>query len=271
MINQLIEDTVFWDIVSRIIVSAVLLAILIGLSYWQRIELEKIFLFSFIRGLIQIVLMAFILVIIFELRNIVVLFSVLLLMCYFAAYTAKQRYHYGTINIFKIEMIAITVGGLSIMLMVTLIGIIPAEGVYIIPMGGMVISNTMVITNIAIERIYSDIKKSRGTIEAALSLGDSPRNAVFPIIKTGFRAGLLPSTNRVAILGIVTIPGLMSGMIIGGINPIVAAVYQIIIFLMLLSGGFIGEIIASYFFMKELFTKEDQLKLYQFIKNNKSK
>lgn len=264
MINQLIEESVFWDVVTRIFISAVLLAMLIGLSYWQRIDMERMFLFSFIRGLIQIILMASILVVIFGLQDIIIIYCVLFLMSFFAAFTSKQRSKYGSIGIFKIEMLSITVGALSIMIMVTIFGIIPTEGEYLIPMGGMVISNTMVITNIALERIYSDVKKSRGTIEAALSLGDSPRNAVFPIIKSGYRAGLLPSTSRVAILGIVTIPGLMSGMIIGGIHPLVAAIYQIIIFLMILSAGFISEIIASFYFMKELFTKEDQLKNYIF-------
>jgi len=126
-------------------------------------------------------------------------------------------------------------------------------------MGGMVISNVMVITLIVLERLISDVQKSKGKIEAALALGDTPQNAIKGILKDSYRAGLLPSTNRVAVLGIVTIPGLMSGMIIGGANPIVAAVYQFVAFLMILSAGFIGAIIASYLCLNHLFTEEDQL------------
>lgn len=229
------------------------------LSYWQKIKLERIFIWSFVRGFIQILLMASILIIIFELEELLILYGVLIFMCVFAAYTVKNRFPYT--NIFKLELIAITSGSISIMVIVTVLGIIPAYGSFIIPMGGMVIANVMVMTTIVLERIIADFKKSKGSIEAALSLGDTPWNSVKSILKESFRAGLLPTTNRVAVLGIVTIPGLMSGMIIGGINPIIAAVYQIIIFLMILAAGFIGEILIGFLFIKELFTPEDQLQM----------
>ncbi|UCE13009.1 MAG: ABC transporter permease [Candidatus Heimdallarchaeota archaeon] len=251
--------TLATDMFPRIITSIVLLLILIGLSYWQRIEMEKLFLISFTRGLIQIILMATILIVIFELQNLWILYIILLFMCSFAAITAKRRFPYP--NIFQIELFSITVGSISVMTFVMIVEIIPTEGTYIIPMGGMVIANVMVMTTIVLERIVADVKKSKGIIEAALALGDTPWNAVRSITRDSFRAGLLPSTNRVAVLGIVTIPGLMSGMIIGGINPIEAAIYQVIIFLMILVGGFIGELIIGFFFIKELFTTEDQLRL----------
>jgi putative ABC transport system permease protein len=224
--------------------------------------MEKIFIWSFTRGFVQILLMASVLIFIFELRDMLILYGVLLFMCVFAAYTAKNRFPYP--NIFKLELIAITTGSIIVMVIVTTLPIIEREGTYIIPMGGMVIANVMVMTTIVLERIIADIKKSRGVIEAALSLGDSAWNSIKPILKESFQAGLLPTTNRVAVLGIVTIPGLMSGMIIGGMNPIIAAIYQVIIFLMILAAGFIGEILIGFLFIKELFTPEDQLRISWF-------
>jgi putative ABC transport system permease protein len=252
------EQVILLEISERITLSAILLALLLILSFWQKIRLEKLILVSFLRGLIQIVLMASFLVIIFALETLWLLYSILLFMCVFAALTANQRL--GRSGMLKIEILAITPASLLIMSLVVTLGIIPPEGAYIIPMGGMVISNVMVISLIVLERLLSDIQKSKGQIEAALALGDSPQNAIKGILKDSYRAGLLPSTNRVAVLGIVTIPGLMSGMIIGGANPIVAAVYQVIAFLMILSAGFIGSIIASYLCLNQLFTEEDQLK-----------
>jgi putative ABC transport system permease protein len=243
----------------RIIISIILLIFIVLLSYWQKINLEKLFIWSFVRGFIQILLMASILIIIFELRELLILYGVLIFMCLFAAYTAKNRFPYP--NIFKLELIAITSGSILVMVIVTVLKVIPPYGSYIIPMGGMVIANVMVMTTIVLERIIADFKKSKGSIEAALSLGDTPWNSVKSILKESFRAGLLPTTNRVAVLGIVTIPGLMSGMIIGGVNPIIAAVYQVIIFLMILAAGFIGEILIGFLFIKELFTPEDQLQI----------
>ena len=266
--SDLLTETEIVEMLFRIVFSILLLALIVILSYWQKINLEKAFIWSFIRGFVQILLMASILIFIFELRDLLILFGVLLFMCFFAAYTAKNRFPYP--NIFKLELIAITTASIFVMLIVTTpiltfektpLSIIVREGTYIIPMGGMVIANVMVMTTIVLERLIADVKKSRGSIEAALSLGDSTWNSVKPVLKESFRAGLIPTTNRVAVLGIVTIPGLMSGMIIGGVNPIVAAIYQVIIFLMILSAGFIGEILIGFLFIKELFTSEDQLKL----------
>ncbi|MFX0123962.1 MAG: ABC transporter permease [Candidatus Hodarchaeota archaeon] len=261
-------ETEILEMIFRILFSIFLLTLIVLLAYWQKINLERVFIWSFTRGFVQILLMAAILIVIFELRDITILFGVLLFMCVFAAYTAKNRFPYP--NIFKLELVAITTASIFVMIIVTIpiiiidstpISIIERQGTYIIPMGGMVIANVMVMTTIVLERLIADIKKSRGAIEAALSLGDSAWNSVKPILKDSLRAGLLPTTNRVAVLGIVTIPGLMSGMIIGGENPVIAAIYQVIIFLMILSAGFIGEILIGFLFIKELFTPEDQLRI----------
>jgi putative ABC transport system permease protein len=213
---------------------------------------------SFLRGFIQIVFIGFILLVLFELDNVLILYLYVLGMCAIAAQTAKNRFKF--FDIFWMEMISITIGGLGIMILVSSIGIIDPIGEYIVPMSGMVIANAMVMTTIVIERLTSDITKSKGRIEAALSLGDSPKNAVRPVIQDSLKAALMPSINRVAVLGIVSIPGLMSGMVIGGTNPIVAAVYQIIIFLMILSAGATAIIIVSILFVRHIFTKDDQFK-----------
>ena len=256
------------DIIYRLLVSTILFSILIVLSYWKKIQMEKKFLFSFLRGILQILLVASLLIIIFGLTDIIIMFLVLLIMSMFAALTAKRNFPFP--HMFRIHLIGITTSSILVMGFVTIVGIIPSEGAYIIPMGGMVIANVMVMTGVTLERLIADIKKSRGIIEAALSLGDSATNSIRSIAIDAYRAGLLPSTNRVAILGVVTIPGLMSGMIIGGVNPIIAAIYQIIIFLMILVAGFSGEIIVTLFFLREIFNDDLQLNMQYFTQENNS-
>ncbi|MFX1520736.1 MAG: ABC transporter permease [Promethearchaeota archaeon] len=267
LFDVLPEQIVLMDIFQRIITSMILLAILIVLSLWQRMHMEKSFIVSFARGIIQIVIMALFLIIIFALEELLIIYGVLLFMCIFAAFTADKQLKVP--GMFGILLFAITVGGLSIMTFVIFVGIIEPVGVFVIPIGGIVISNVMIIILIALERLIADSQKSKGKIEAALSLGAPPRNAVKYLLRDSFRAALMPSTNRVAILGVVTIPGLMAGMIIGGTNPIVAAIYQVIIFLMLMAGGLIGSIITAYLFLNRLFTKEDQLNIVILSKINK--
>ncbi|MFX1534623.1 MAG: ABC transporter permease [Promethearchaeota archaeon] len=268
LVALLPDSEVLVDVFRRIVLSMILLAVLVVLSLWQRIQMEKSFIVSVIRGIIQIVIMALFLIVIFRLQELLLLYGVMLFMCLFAAFTANQRVKYP--GMFGLLLFTITVSGLPIMTLVIVTGIIPPIGEFIIPMGGMVISNVMVILLISLERLFADIEKSKGRIEAALALGDMPRNAVKSILRDSFRAALMPSTNRVAVLGIVTIPGLMAGMIIGGADPLVAAIYQVIVFLMLMAGGLIGSIIGAYLVLNRLFTEEDQLNLVM-LANTKKK
>lgn len=255
-------------ILSRILLSSFLLLLLIFLSLWTNIEMEKNFLWSFLRGFSQLLLMGSLLLVLFDFDQLWFLYIVLGGMCAFAALTISRRYPYP--SMFSIGLIAITTGSLTIMSIVMfsgapkeVIGIIPypPRAEYVVTMGSTVISNTMVMTSIVLERIKSDILKERGKIEAALSLGATPSKAVEHIHHDALRAGLLPTTSTVAVLGVVKLPGWMSGMIVGGISPIEAAVYQVIIYLMILSSAFLALLIATLLFTKQFFTSSQQLDL----------
>ncbi len=254
----------------RIALAFVLLIVLIGLSFWQKTKLESKLIWSFLRGTIQIVLFGSILGLIFGIRKLWMLYLILFLMCLFAAYTNARSYPYP--RMFLIGFFAITSSSIVIMTLVMFSYIIPGfEGIipldpvtleltgeYVIPIGSMVIAFAMRVSGIAVERVRSDIIKSKGSIEAALALGDSPYRAIQHILRESYRAGLIPTINRVASLGIVTIPGLMAGMIIGGVHPVEAAIYQVVIFLMLLSSSFITSIITNVLFTRQFFTNKQQ-------------
>jgi len=260
----------------RIGLSIILFIMLIGLSLWQRTHLESKLVWSFLRGFIQVVLFGSFLTVIFGIQKIWMQFLILLLMSAFAAYTNYQSYPYP--KIFLIGLLAITGSTMFVMSIAIFSGAIfaaipnlpfniegiipyPPKGEFVIPMGSMVISSAMRLSGIALERAKSDIIKSRGRIEAALALGDSSKNAVRGILKDSYKASLLPTINRVATLGIVSLPGLMSGMIIGGVPPIEAAVYQVVIFLMLLAAAFIASISTNMLFTRQFFTKQEQINL----------
>ncbi|MBD3190420.1 MAG: iron export ABC transporter permease subunit FetB [Candidatus Heimdallarchaeota archaeon] len=256
------------DIWIRLALSSILLVILIALSLWQNTHLETKLVWSFTRGLIQIVLLGSILSLIFQVQKIWLLYLILLFMCAFAAYTNARSYRYP--KIFWINLLAITLSSMIIMTFVMFSGIVsffegiipyPPGGEYVIPLGSMTIFFAMRESGVALERAKSDILKSKGKIEAALALGASSTRAIRSILRDAFRASLVPTINRVAVLGIVTIPGLMSGMIIGGAHPIEAAIYQIVVFMMLLTAAFITSIITNYLFTNQFFTREQQLDL----------
>ena len=268
MIQDLISIFTQSEIIIRTIGSVILLSILLSISFFLKLKIKSLFLIGFIRGFIQIALMGSVLIFLFKLENLVLLFIVLLFMCLFAALSSQKCLNDKMLYV--VDFISIAIGSMSIMVLVILLGIIPkpVKGEFVIPLGSMVISNSMVMNQIYSERLISEIKKSKGFIEAALSLGDSPRKAVSLYVNQAIKAAIVPTAKKMATLGIVTIPGLMSGMIVGGLNPIEASVYQVIIFLMILCSAFISILICSFFNLKFIFNSREQLRMEIYFVDN---
>jgi len=245
----------------RYLAAMILLAVLIIITKWQGIGIGNKLIVGTIRGTIQIVLMALILVYIFALSDLIVIFGVLTFMGVFAAYTARSNLE-RIPGVMRATLPAILVGALSVMAVTIALEIIDwrsGPGEFIIPMGGMVIGNCMVLTSLVIDRMWSNAQKQRSLLETALALGATPMQATELTIRESIRSGLLPNLNRYASLGIVSIPGLMSGMIIGGVNPLEAALYQVIIFIMIFLAGMIAALITSRLFLREMFNERAQL------------
>ncbi|MHA1906121.1 MAG: ABC transporter permease [Candidatus Thorarchaeota archaeon] len=236
----------------------ILLVMLVLISRWQGIGIGSKLIVGTIRGTAQIILMALILIQIFNFDNIFLILLVLTIMCLFAAYTAKQNLE-EIPGVFSTALPGILVGGLSVMILAWLLGVVELSGEMMIPMGGMVIGNAMNISALVIDRMWSNAQKQRNMLESALSLGASSYQATELTIRESLRTGLLPNLNRYAALGIVAIPGFMSGLIVGGASPIFAALYQVIVFIMILLACVVDGIIVSRLFLRQMFNEQLQL------------
>ncbi|MHA1928684.1 MAG: ABC transporter permease [Candidatus Thorarchaeota archaeon] len=242
----------------RYLAALVLLAALLIITRWQNIRIGNKLVIGTIRGTIQIILMGLILVYIFNISDMLIMFGVLTFMASFAAYTTASNLE-NIPGVFKAALPAILLGSLSVMGACVLLGVVEPIGEFVIPMGGMVIGNSMTIAVLVIDRMWSNAQKQRSLIETALALGASPYQAVELTIRESIESGLLPSLNRYLSLGIVSIPGLMSGMIIGGANPIVAALFQVVVFIMIFLASVIVGLVISRLFLNEMFNERLQL------------
>ncbi len=251
-------DPEILDAIPRYITALALLAALILISRWQGIGIEKKLIVGTIRGTTQILLMALILVTIFALRDLIVIFIVLTFMGVFAAHTTRSNLEQIP-GVMRSSMPGILVGALLVMGLAVAMGVVVPVGEYIIPMGGMLIGNCMTLSSLVIDRMWSNAQKQRELLETALALGATPAQATRMTIVESIRSGLLPNLNRYASLGIVSIPGLMSGMIIGGANPVRAALFQVIIFIMIFLSAVIAGFIVSRTFLSQMFNERMQL------------
>ncbi len=113
---------------------------------------------------------------------------------------------------------------------------------YFIPLAGMVIGNSMSAIAIALDRLLSDLSARRNEVEMMLSLGATPEEASRNIVRQAMRAGMIPAVNSMMAVGLVFIPGMMTGQIIAGADPAIAVRYQIVVMLMITASCALGAL-----------------------------
>jgi putative ABC transport system permease protein len=115
---------------------------------------------------------------------------------------------------------------------------------YVIPIAGMVLGNSMTGIALSLERVFADLDARAGEIRAMTALGASPWEAAHPSVRAALRAGLIPAINSMAAAGIVFIPGMMTGQILAGADPLEATKYQIVVMLMVAAAEIVGAALA---------------------------
>ena len=142
-----------------------------------------------------------------------------------------------------------------------LLQIVPATARYLIPLGGMVIGNSMNTASLTLARVRDDVAEQRLKVEAALALGATSRQAVSPLLRTALQHALIPLIDATKTTGIIFLPGAMVGMIIAGADPLEAVRLQIVVLYMLLGSVSIAAILVGLLFYRSFFTARHQLRL----------
>jgi len=132
---------------------------------------------------------------------------------------------------------------------------------YSIPLLGMLLGNTMNGIALALDRLTQSAWEQRDVIEARLMLGYSAPEAVSGIRRQVFRSGLIPIINAMAAAGIVSLPGMMTGQILAGIEPVEAVKYQILIMFLISAGSGFGTLAAVHLAVRRLFDERQRLRL----------
>ncbi len=132
---------------------------------------------------------------------------------------------------------------------------------YFLTLGGMIIGNSMNAIAVALDRLFGELKKSRPQIEMMLSLGATWREASADIVRNAVKAGMIPSINSMMGVGLVFIPGMMTGQVLAGADVMVAVKYQIMVMLMLVGSTAVGSILVVFLALRRCFTREGMLRL----------
>lgn len=212
-----------------------------------------------LRGILQIVAVGAVLA--FMLRgpqwtSLIVLTAMML-----AAASIVRRRAKRIPRAFALALASICAGAGIVLLIMIVTGVIPLKITMLVPVGSMVIANTMNTQSLFLDRLHGEVTSHVGEVESALALGATTEAALLPYIQAALRACLIPSIDNIRSLGIVWIPGIMAGMVLSGASPLFAALYQFVVLTTIFSAAVLTCFVSSHLVMPRLFSKYDQLLL----------
>lgn len=242
---------------------ATLLVVFTGaISFGFRLHLEKPLAVAAARTIAQLLTIGYVLKYVFALRSPFLILGLVLLMVGAAAHAALGRAKYSYPRAFAHSFASLAVSGLLTAFVVTstVIQIHPwYRAQYFIPLVGMILGNSLTGISIALDGLLSDVVERRAEIEMELGLGASAWEAARGPLQASVRRGMIPTINSMLVVGIVSLPGMMTGQILAGSAPLVAVKYQIVVMFMLAAATALGCILIALLAYRRLFSARHQL------------
>ncbi len=239
--------------------AVVMVAVAVGLSLWQRAGLERDILIASLRAFVQLMAIGYVINFIFGTSSLALVLLMIAAMVAFAGFTSGRRLRGLPYN-YLITTAAIGIASTLTLVLMVVLGIISTEARYLIPIGGMVVGNSMNVASVTGVRLLEDSSSQRSLIEAALALGAAPRQAAHPVLRRSIRLAMIPIIDNTKTMGIVFLPGAMTGMIIAGAQPLDAVRLQVVIMYMLLTAVAVTATLIGLAVVRGLFTEHQQLR-----------
>jgi putative ABC transport system permease protein len=251
-------ETLSW--LPRILGSLVLVGLAIGISRWQMVKLEKDMLVAVGRAFVQLIAIGYALDLIFSATGPLWILLVIGVMVGIAGYTAGRRGK-GVPQSQKLATTGVSVGAALTLGLLVVLRVFPFEPRFIIPIAGMVVGNSMTVTGLVMARLRDDVRIQRAQIEAALALGATHRQAARNQLQRALATGMTPIVDNTKTVGLISLPGAMTGMILAGASPLEAVQLQIIVMYMLIGAAAFSGLTAAFLTYQQFFTKAHQLVL----------
>jgi putative ABC transport system permease protein len=251
-------DVSFGDVLATL----ALVAVAVAVSFWQRAELERDIGVSIVRSFIQLTAIGYVIKLIFEQDDLVFVLVLLTVMVLFGALTARHRARHVP-NAFWPLLVALSAAAAATLALVVALGVFKAEARFLVPVGGMVIGNSMTAAAVTLNRLGDDVRAASAKIEATLALGATATQAMLPIVRGSLRSGMIPLIDSTKTTGLIFFPGTMVGMLLAGAEPIDAVRLQLILLYTLLGSVAIAALVATALAHRNFFTPAHQLREFE--------
>ncbi len=231
----------------RLMSAYLMLAIPLGIMLWLRMPMMGQTLVAVLRMTVQLLFVGFYLQFIFDLNSLWLTGAWVVIMIGVADVSivngCRLRFRRLGLGLF-IALLAGTVVPLLVFALVVLRGPSALDAQYLIPISGMILGNCLRADIIGIRTFYEALKKEEKTYLLSLSQGANLREALLPFVRDACQAALAPTVATISTVGLVSLPGMMTGVILGGGNPMTAIKYQIAIMIAIFAGTALTVILA---------------------------
>ncbi len=225
----------------------------------ERLGLGRDVVEAALRAAVQLVAVGFVLRLLFEHAGLPGSFGWVAGMVLLGGRTAGRRAA-GLPGAVSAATIGIGVGTVATLGLVVGAGILDSAPRVVLPMGGILVSAAMQGTSIVLARIRDEVATSRQLVEARLALGLPGKVAFAPHTRAALRASLAPGLDQTKVVGLIALPGTMTGLIIAGVSPLTAIRYQIVVQYMWLGAVAISGLVAARVATRDVFDEAHRLR-----------
>jgi putative ABC transport system permease protein len=248
----------------RLAIAAMLILVNVALSAGLRLGLGRTLLVAAVRMVVQLLLVGFVLEWLFEQRGAPLILLVGLVMATIAGVAAVNRTRRRFAGIYVDSLLSV-LSSSALVTGLALTGIIRSDPwfapQYLIPLLGMVLGNSLNGISLGLDRLMEGLEGRRQLVETALALGASRWEACREVIRDAIRVAMIPTINSMMVMGLVSLPGMMTGQILAGAAPTAAVRYQIVIVFMIASGTALGVFGVVLLGWMRLTSRDHQLRL----------
>ncbi|MDH5659802.1 MAG: iron export ABC transporter permease subunit FetB [Gammaproteobacteria bacterium] len=246
--------------------AALLVLLLALLSLILKLNLASRIVIAAIRTVVQLLLIGLVLKALFAQISLlwVSALSIVMLLIAGREVMARQQRRFGGLWGYGLGTLSMFVSSftLTVYALIVIVGTDPwYTPQYSIPLLGMMLGNTMTGVSLALDNLTTSAWRQREVIEARLILGQDWRTAIGDITRDSVRIGMIPMINAMAAAGIVSLPGMMTGQILSGTEPMEAVKYQILIMFLITAGTGFAAMLATWIGARHLFDDRQRLRL----------
>jgi putative ABC transport system permease protein len=248
-------DVGWWGLAA----SLLMIAAVALLSWRQKLRLEKDLAIAVGRSLAQMLLVGAALGLVVDPDTwIGWSFAWVAGMVVFAAVTVSRRAP-ELPGVLPIALAALGAGAVAGLGLLFALGIFPVAGRTVVPVAGMVLGNSLAAGVLTIRRLVEAVSERRADLEARLALGLPWQQAVRPTVRQVLRTGIAPDVERLKALGIVVLPGAMTGLILAGVDPLDAVRVQLALLYVILGAVTTTASTIALLGTRRLFTQDHRL------------